>query len=418
MADVIEDMDGVGGSSSKCREARRRRIEMRRMAIVVAGGPPESGSKREADDPCPLTPVKRSRVGESDHPPPTRSSSSSSSSSSSGGGGGGEGGGGEDTSASSSVPRAVSDRALSFGSVALFGRSREMEDAVAVQPRFFRPAGGSPLHFFAVFDGHGGSHVSRLCMERMHVLLAEELARGPPAEAEEEALAPALKASFARMDELALASCACGRVSDPRCTCERSGFESDIVGSTAVAAVVGPRRVLVANCGDSRAVLCRGGTAVPMSIDHKPDRPDELARIEAAGGRVIYLNGARVDGILAMSRAIGDKYFKPVVISEPEIRIVERHPQDECLIIASDGLWDVVPNDLACDVARRCLMEGNPMRGAGEPRAGGNENTTGGDVAGLPESRCSLAANLLARLALGRQSEDNVSVIVVDLRSG
>lgn len=143
----------------------------------------------------------------------------------------------------------------------------------------------------------------------------------------------------------------------------------------------------------------------------QPDRPDELARIEEAGGRVIYRNGARVDGVLAMSRAIGDKYFKPAVISDPEMNILNRHPQDECLIIATDGLWDVVTNDMACNVARNCLMKENPTR-----RAGAVENGTGGASEENPESHCSLAANLLARLALARGSADNISVIVVDLR--
>lgn len=90
-----------------------------------------------------------------------------------------------------------------------------------------------------------------------------------------------------------------------RCRCELQQPQSDAVGSTAVVAVVSPTEIVVANCGDSRAVLCRGDRALPLSSDHKPDRPDELLRIEEAGGRVIYWDGARVLGVLAMSRAIG-----------------------------------------------------------------------------------------------------------------
>nr|GMC59097.1 protein phosphatase 2C 37-like [Ipomoea batatas] len=85
--------------------------------------------------------------------------------------------------------------------------------------------------------------------------------------------------------------------------------QCDAVGSTAVVAVVTPESIVVSNCGDSRAVLCRNGVAIPLSIDHKPDRPDEVNRIEAAGGRVIYWDGPRVLGVLAMSRAIGMFYI-------------------------------------------------------------------------------------------------------------
>eukprot|EP00899_Mesostigma_viride_P020482 jgi/Mesvir1/28435/Mv15858-RA.2 len=132
----------------------------------------------------------------------------------------------------------------------------------------------------------------------------------------------------------------------------RPPFASGCHGTTANVAIVGPRQLIVANCGDSRAVLCRSGTAVPLSLDHKPDRADEAARIAAAGGHVLYFNGYRVLGVLAMSRAIGDVSLKPYVIPEPEVTVVDREEGDEFLILATDGLWDVVSNQEACDLAR------------------------------------------------------------------
>ncbi|CAL9780756.1 unnamed protein product [Musa acuminata subsp. burmannicoides] len=419
-------MGSEGDSPENCREARRQRIEMRILGTAGEGdGPPSrkrAGKLREAHEEPETSGFsvseKRNRFADGGAPSPRPQSSSLAVSSSS-----------STSSASDGEPVSVaigstsgSVPAVAFGSISLAGRSREMEDAVSIQPDFFRAEGGPSIHFFAVFDGHGGSHVAALCKGQMHVLLAEELGRAETeterdAEAEEARIKTAVRRSFARMDELALMACACGTIGLPPCGCERSGTESEIVGSTAVVALVGGGRLVVANCGDSRAVLSRGGRAVPLSDDHKPDRPDELARIEAAGGRVIYLNGARVYGILAMSRALGDKYLKPAVISEPEIRVVEITAADECLIIASDGLWDVLPNDLACDVARRCLEEADPTRGSERL-----VHEDGGDTAGDPEkehasdARCSLAAALLARLALGRRSADNISVVVIDLR--
>ncbi|KAH7853910.1 hypothetical protein Vadar_007962 [Vaccinium darrowii] len=131
----------------------------------------------------------------------------------------------------------------------------------------------------------------------------------------------------------------------------------------------------------------------------KPDRPDEFRRIQACGGRVIFVNGPRVEGILAMSRALGDKYLKPIVISEPEISFTRRDPGDECLILASDGLWDVLSNDLACEIASECLRQEDE-----------------GAATVFYPSQSASAATLLTRLALGRRSSDNISVIVVDLR--
>ena len=122
---------------------------------------------------------------------------------------------------------------------------------------------------------------------------------------------------------------------------------------------------------------------------------------------MIYWDGARVLGVLAMSRAIGDSYLKPFVISEPEVTVTERTDEDECLILASDGLWDVVSNETACNVVRMCLRGNAPPGGDGDGDVGGGRGS---------DKACSDAAILLTKLALARQSADNVSVVVVDLR--
>ncbi|XP_023541493.1 probable protein phosphatase 2C 75 isoform X4 [Cucurbita pepo subsp. pepo] len=397
-------------SPAKCRERRRRRIEMRRLAAVPSAKPspsPSTSQHHRKENQTESSGLEKKRVRKTDggDTPEVLTSSSS----------------GEDVNAvvaSSSVPQPV------FGMMSVSGRSREMEDAVSVSTCLIGPERRLPVHFFAVYDGHGGPHVATLCMEKMHVLVQEELARvvntreetesigGGSSVAEEEATwRRVMRRSFERMDEVALNTCACGSVGG-QCACHP--MEVALGGSTAVVAVLTPEHIIVANCGDSRAVLCRGGRAIPLSNDHKPDRIDELARIEAAGGQVIFINGARVKGILAMSRAIGDKYLKSVVISEPEITFTKREPDDECLILASDGLWDVLSSELACEVARECLQETVAA------------SSTTIDLNALPQieegagtsytSRSSVAAALLTRLALGRKSTDNISVIVIDLK--
>jgi serine/threonine protein phosphatase PrpC len=192
------------------------------------------------------------------------------------------------------------------------------------------------ISLFAVFDGHGGAEASAYCKAHLHSHLAEKVMAA--LEVSESAslatadLARALHEAFIATDE--------GFISTTGGT----------AGTTAVVALLAGDHLLVANAGDSRAVLWRDGRSVPMSVDHKPDRPDETARISAAGGFVAH---GRVMHALAVSRAIGDREFKrcdfegelpfsdSLVIPDPEIRVCRIAEGDE-LLIACDGLWDVM----------------------------------------------------------------------------
>ncbi|RLN04654.1 putative protein phosphatase 2C 9 [Panicum miliaceum] len=320
---------------------------------------------------------------------------------------------------------ALPERLPRYGVSSVCGRRREMEDAVSIRPDFL--PGASKHHFFGVFDGHGCSHVATLCQDRMHEVVADE--HNNAGSGEETAWKGVMERSFARLDEQATSWASSRSADEPACRCEQQmPSRCDHVGSTAVVAVVSPTHVVVGNAGDSRAVLSRAGVPVALSVDHKPDRPDELARIEAAGGRVIYWDGPRVLGVLAMSRAIGDGYLKPFVSSEPEVTVTERTDEDECLILASDGLWDVVTNEMACEVVRACFRSNGPPApasrpdGVAPPAADADAENGSAVVKGVSKAdsdkACSDAAMLLAKLALARRSADNVSVVVVDLRRG
>jgi protein phosphatase 2C len=110
-----------------------------------------------------------------------------------------------------------------------------------------------------------------------------------------------------------------------------------------------------------------------------------------------------------MLTCAGDRYLKPYVIAEPEVTCTERSGLDECLILASDGLWDVLSNEVVCDVARKCL--------AGR-RCNDLLNIHDSELDEDPcESPASVAAALLTKLALARGSSDNISVVVVDLKA-
>jgi len=137
-------------------------------------------------------------------------------------------------------------------------------------------------------------------------------------------------------------------------------------GCTAVVAVMLGNKLVVANAGDSRAVLCSGTKAVAMSFDHKPSDARETKRITAAGGFVTSATGQpRVNGNLNLSRAIGDLKYKgdttrpvseQVITAEPDIMSRDLDPStDRFMVLACDGVWDVLSNQECVDFVRERL---------------------------------------------------------------
>jgi len=115
-------------------------------------------------------------------------------------------------------------------------------------------------------------------------------------------------------------------------------------GACAVTAVVrektnGQRVLYCANAGDSRAVLCRDGKAICLTEDHKASNKSEAERVIAAGG---FIKNERVNGMVAISRSLGDHCMKAYIISEPHITCTELQSIDQLLILACDGVWDVI----------------------------------------------------------------------------
>uniref|UniRef100_A0ACD5TYR0 Uncharacterized protein n=2 Tax=Avena sativa TaxID=4498 RepID=A0ACD5TYR0_AVESA len=313
-----------------------------------------------------------------------------------------------------------------WGLESVQGRRPEMEDAAAVVPRFHgvplwmvapdaaaadgldRASFRLPAHFFGVYDGHGGAQVADYCRDRLHAALVEDLRA-----AEELVGTDDLMSSLDSKKhwEKALVDCFCrvdAEVGGNAAAGEKP-VAPDTVGSTAVVAVVCSSHIIVANCGDSRAVLCRGKEPLPLSLDHKPNREDEYARIEALGGKVIQWNGYRVLGVLAMSRSIGDRYLEPYIIPVPEVTLVARARDDECLVLASDGLWDVMSNEEVCDAARKRILLWHKKN----PTA----TTRGSSDGSSPDPAAQAAAEYLSRLALQKGSKDNITVLVVDLKA-
>merc|ERR1719478_440158 len=221
--------------------------------------------------------------------------------------------------------------------------------------------------YFGVFDGHGGTQVADHCAKQLHKNIMMEFRKKQvqPASRDEK-IRSALKEAFLQTDKEILS------------TAERKKFEQ--VGSTAVTALLhgNPKlgtalRLVVANLGDSRGILCRAGQAVAVSEDHKPSRLDEKKRIEQAGGLVLQVRGTwRVAAStnpnsstkasrreyqgLAMTRTFGDLYFKrPILLSvaEPEIQIIPLSDKDLFIVLATDGIFDVLSNQEVVDLAMK-----------------------------------------------------------------
>jgi len=158
-------------------------------------------------------------------------------------------------------------------------------------------------------------------------------------------------------------------------------------GSTAVTAIlIDGWKLVVANVGDSRAVISKNGVAKQLSVDHEPSK--ERHSIEKKGGFVSNLPGdvPRVDGQLAVARAFGDRSLKAHLSSDPDVIEEMIDADTDFFILASDGLWKVMSNQESVD----------SIKGIKDPQA---------------------AAKRLTEEAVTRKSKDDISCIVVKFLS-
>ncbi|XP_071388610.1 protein phosphatase 1B isoform X1 [Centroberyx affinis] len=258
---------------------------------------------------------------------------------------------------------------LRYGLSSMQGWRVEMEDAHTAVVGLPAP-GLADWSFFAVYDGHAGSRVANYCSKHLleHIISSSLGAIGtqslqgsqsgsdsstsdPPAPVPPtvEVMKAGIRAGFLKIDEHMRS------FSDLRNGMDRSG-------STAVAVLLSPDHLFFINCGDSRAVLYRNSHVCFSTLDHKPCNPREKERIQNAGGSVMI---QRVNGSLAVSRALGDYDYKCVdgkgpteqlVSPEPEVfEMVRALEQDQFVVLACDGIWDVMSNEELCEFVRSRL---------------------------------------------------------------
>ncbi|KAL8731285.1 MAG: hypothetical protein Q9166_003509 [cf. Caloplaca sp. 2 TL-2023] len=239
------------------------------------------------------------------------------------------------------------DDRVAYGVSAMQGWRISMEDAHAtvldlqaedLDKEFEAATPDKRLSFFGVYDGHGGDRVALFAGENIHKILAkqETFKTGDYEQA--------LKDGFLATDRAIL--------NNPK-------YEEEVSGCTASVGLISKTTIYVANAGDSRSVLGVKGRAKPLSFDHKPQNEGEKARICAAGG---FVDFGRVNGNLALSRAIGDFEFKKSADLSPEQQIVTAFPDvvahnisddDEFLVIACDGIWDCQSSQAVVEFVRR-----------------------------------------------------------------
>jgi serine/threonine protein phosphatase PrpC len=200
---------------------------------------------------------------------------------------------------------------------------------------------------FGVFDGHGGKEVAEYVSRHF----CAELLRSPAYR--QGNFEQALKDTFLRMDDLLKTPDGLKEVIRiSKDLPDNYPVEADsslmVAGCTAVVALIRGETIYVANAGDSRCILSREGRAIELSQDHKPELPGEHDRIIKAGGMV---EDGRVMGNLNLSRSIGDLEYKKtpgipqkdqMITAYPEIKIDQLTARDEFIVLACDGVWDML----------------------------------------------------------------------------
>jgi protein phosphatase 2C family protein 2/3 len=262
------------------------------------------------------------------------------------------------------------DERLTYGVASLTGRRQTNEDEyVALLNMGFKK---EKVGLFAVFDGHGGPAVSKMLEKEMPRMLKSRTKT--PNEA---GLRKAIKEVFLDVDEKII----------------RRKMKG---GSTGVVAMVTDDKLIVGSVGDSRCLVCDNGKKYEMTRDHEIDDSEEEERILQAGYRP-YIdsdNELRIEG-LNMSRSFGDIELKKnvslgmteqAVIAVPRIRSMELRSTLEFMVVACDGVFEVMTNQDVVSYVRKALKS----------------RTAEATACGL------------AKKAIKKGSNDNVSVIVVN----
>ncbi|KAK3164505.1 hypothetical protein QOZ80_1AG0020040 [Eleusine coracana subsp. coracana] len=266
---------------------------------------------------------------------------------------------------------AVYHPTLSWGSFATCGRRETMEDTHFMLPHMSEE---KDVYAFGIFDGHRGSAAAEFSVRAVPGFLKQLGQDTSPTDALAEAF---VRTDIAFREELIVHQ-----------KSKRITKKDWHPGCTAVIALIVRNKLFVANAGDCRAILNRAGKPLPMTRDHVASCPKERERVIKAGTDVKWQTDTWRVGAAALqvTRSIGDDDLKPAVTAQPEIIETALSAEDEFLVIASDGLWDVVSNEDVLSIVKDTVKEPG------------------------------MCSKRLATEAAERGSKDNITVIVVFLR--
>lgn len=208
---------------------------------------------------------------------------------------------------------------------------KKMEDGHVMIDKY---RGNKHEGYFAVYDGHGGRDAVDYVQYTLHQYFEQELNKNLPVK---DAYVKAYKRTDMDLSEKNILYNGTTSI-----TCYVR-LETDEKKQTIV------KKLYTANCGDARVVISRNGVAKRLTYDHKASDPHEKKRITDTGGFVAY---NRVNGILSVTRALGDHAMKEWVVCDPYYTELVLCKTDRLLILACDGVWDVLSDQEAVDLIK------------------------------------------------------------------
>lgn len=232
------------------------------------------------------------------------------------------------------------------------------------------------VSYYAIFDGHGGNKCSEYLKENLHKILKKNL----QGNSNINNWPDIIKESFIECDQ----------------NFHLSFYEiSKVMGSTGLVCLLTPGCLIVANTGDSRAILSRRGQAIQLTNDHKPDLPSEKSRILSNGGSVTL---GRVMGKLSLSRAFGDYEFKlpgkKIITCVPEIDLYQINRNiDDFIVLGCDGLFEAYSNQDVVEFVRDRLRR----------------------MKVTEQDPCRVVKDLVSQAVYAQKTRDNVSAILITL---
>jgi len=237
---------------------------------------------------------------------------------------------------------------------------QSMEDIGVTLPDFIPE---KKYSLFGIFDGHGGNDVVKYIKDRLPEIIKSNI---PKLNNNYDSIETILTSSFDKIDN------------------ELKFYDSEHTGSTATILLFQDNIIYCANVGDSGAYIIYDNYLKKISIDHKCSDPKEEARILNSGGKITK---NRVMGQLVLSRCLGDLYCKKYGVSNiPDISMNKLDSNVKYIVVASDGVWDVVNENELMNLSKN------------------DKNADG-------------LCKDLVKLAIDKETKDNVSCIVVSFNS-